>query len=298
MIDDMKIPTPGRTVESSDRTDRRTARIGVHAVDGSDVFLKKDVVAIEEPLEIRVGYGSTYARRHRSVSVTMRTPGHDQDLVMGFLFTEGIIGAAGEVTQVEIGGGGGSQPNIATVELKPEVELDDARVQRSFIAASSCGICGKTTLAGVKPPEDEPLARATSLVEPATIKKMPIALAESQPLFGATGGVHAAGLFSAEGEIIIAAEDIGRHNAVDKIVGSQLSLEAIPLSYRVLMVSGRTSFEIIHKARAAGVPVVASVGAPSSLAVELADEWGMTLIGFVTGDRFNIYSSAERVEVR
>ena len=246
-----------------------------------------DYLAAEEPLEIRLGIGIAA----HPLSVTMRTPGHDRELAAGFLWTEGLIDAPGQLAslrQPETGADG----NVIEVELKDRV-LDPADLQRNFFAASSCGICGKASIdavrvRGLRAPNRD------FRVDPEMLCELPARLRAHQATFDRTGGLHAAALFDASGALVEVREDIGRHNAVDKIVGWALLAGKLPLAEHVLMVSGRGGFEIVQKALAAGIPVVASVSAPSSLAVKLAREMNLTLVGFLRGRRFVAYSGQER----
>lgn len=248
----------------------------------------QDYLVGEEPLQIRVG-------KH-PLSVTMRTPGHDIELATGFLFTEGIIQRHEQI--VSLNHADDCKPtergNIIQVELTDDVGLDFESTPRNFFASSSCGICGKASIESVRARGIRPL-RANFRVDPEVICRLPDALRAKQQLFGRTGGLHAAGLFDASGKLLAEREDIGRHNAVDKMIGWALREKRVPLSENVLMVSGRGGFEIIQKAAMAGVPVVASVSACSSLAVQFAREMGMTLIGFLRGTRFVVYCGDERV---
>jgi FdhD protein len=255
-----------------------------------------DLLAIEEPLEIRIGFGPTDDRQQKSLSVTMRTPGHDFELASGFLFTEGIIQDFGQLESIKYCEDVGRQEekgNVVRVELKPEVEIDFKKLQRHFYTSSSCGVCGKSSINSVR-------VICQKLNDQFSIKKEVIhtlsdSLRKAQHVFEYTGGLHAVGLFSAEGELILLREDVGRHNALDKLIGAMLYKKDIPLSNHVLFVSGRASFELVQKAAVAGVSVFAAVGAPSSLAVDLAKEFGMTLLGFVRDNRFNIYCGDERL---
>jgi FdhD protein len=236
---------------------------------------KTDVVAVEEPLEIRVG--------EKPVAVTMRTPGNDEDLAAGFLLTEGIIKAAADIESIRHWG----SPNVIRVALREGVALDYARLQRHFYAASSCGICGKSSIDALRV-FTTPIERK---VEVKDFGAMADALRREQKSFDATGAIHGAGAFRADGEMLCVREDIGRHNAVDKVLGALLRGGGQPPSAvaDVLLISGRASFEVVQKAVVARVPVVAAVGAPSSLAVDLAKEYGVTLVGFVRDGRFNVY---------
>lgn len=245
----------------------------------------QDYLAVEEPLEIRIG--------ERPLTVTMRTPGDDLELTAGFLFTEGIISNRSELKKLEpvVAASAG---NTVAVELAQDGSSVTTELQRNFFAASSCGICGKATIdsirvRGIKAPNAD--FRVTAEV----LCSLPERLRGAQAVFGRTGGLHAAGAFSPSGELLVLREDIGRHNAVDKVVGWALLNDRVPLSQSVLMVSGRGGFEIVQKSLVAGIPVVASVSAPSSLAVQMARELGMTLVGFLRGRRFVVYSGERRI---
>lgn len=260
----------------------------LHEWDDGRVRAQQDYLVGEEPLEIRVG--------EHPLTVTMRTPGDDLDLAAGFLFTEGLVRRREQIVSIEHASAckPTERGNIVRVELTAHVQLDLEKTRRNFFAGSSCGICGKASIEavrarGVRPPN--PNFR----VEPDVICRLPDSLRARQQIFGRTGGLHAAGAFTASGELMVEREDIGRHNAVDKIVGWALREEKLPLSECILMVSGRGGFEIVQKAAMAGVPVVASVSACSSLAVQFAREMGMTLIGFLRDRRFVVYSGSERL---
>lgn len=248
-------------------------------VEGSSTAEADDIVAVEEPLEIRVG--------DRPVSVTLRTPGEDFDLAAGFLFSESIITSPDDIESIRHWG----SPNVVRVSVRSNPDLQ--RLQRNFYSTSSCGVCGKVSIDALRVhvKRIESQVRITRDV----IASLPDKLRAAQAAFDATGAIHAAGIFDANGEPIHVREDIGRHNAVDKVIGSFVR-EAAPLDDRVLIVSGRTSFEIVQKALVARVAVLAAVGAPSSLAIDLAREFDLTLLGFVRDGRFNIYSAGERVK--
>ncbi len=246
-----------------------------------------DALAAEEPLEIRIG--------GHPITVTMRTPGHDQELAAGFLLTEGLIESPDQIASIESYiTSAGSKANGIEAELSG-TDFDPAQLQRNFFAASSCGICGKASiqairLRGLRAPN--PGFR----FNPELLCTLPEKLTAAQPIFTRTGGLHAAALFDADGNLLVLREDIGRHNALDKVVGWALLGGKLPLSDCILLVSGRGGFEIVQKALAAGLPVLASVSAPSSLAVQLARELGLTLIGFLRGRRFVLYAGAERCQ--
>ena len=245
----------------------------------------QDSLAAEEPLEIRIGGAA--------VSVTMRTPGNDVELAAGFLLTEGIVQSRNEIAKIHAADiRNGAKSNAVDVELT-ESEFDPAALKRNFFAASSCGICGKASINAVRRRELPPLDRGFR-IDPELLCRLPETLRAEQVVFGRTGGLHAAALFDENGSVLAVREDIGRHNAVDKIVGWAMLEGRLPLSRCTLMVSGRGGFEIVQKALAAGIPVLASVSAPSSLAVKLARELGLTLVGFLRGRRFVIYSGESR----
>ena len=262
-----------------------------------------DSGALEEPLEIRVASGPRDDRRQTSLSITMRTPGapdseSDFELAAGFLWTEGILTAPDQVEQVRYSGFPsleGGHRNVVVVELAPGVMLDMPNLERHVYTSSSCGVCGKTSLEAVRIRSSFALTNDGIRWNPAAIHRLPDTLREAQAVFDRTGGLHAAALFTPSGDLQALREDVGRHNAVDKLIGAQLRAGELPLSDRLLLVSGRASFELVQKAMMAGIPVLASVGAPSSLAVDLARDNGMTLLGFVRNERFNIYSGPERI---
>jgi FdhD protein len=252
---------------------------------------KDDYLAAEEPLEIRVG--------DEPLSVTMRTPGHDRELAAGFLFTEGFVQSLEQIVKLETreAQDGANRGNVIQAELVPDAAPDFVKMKRHFFAASSCGICGKASIDSIR----SRLLRAPNpdfRLDAEILVRMPDALRSSQDVFQRTGGLHAAALFDPSGKLLVLREDIGRHNAVDKGIGWALLAGLVPLSDSVLLVSGRGGFEIVQKAIVAGVPVVASVSAPSSLAVQLARELRLTLIGFLRGRRFVIYAGEERVAAK
>lgn len=258
---------------------------------------QKDLLAIEAPLEINIAYGPSKRRVQKPLSITMRTPGQDLELALGFLFTEGIIQSPDQVQEMkqldvflpEL------ERNRVLISLRPEVAVDMERLERHFYTTSSCGVCGKSSIDAIKV-GGAPQQLATELkADTALIHKLPSRLRQEQAVFDCTGGLHASALFSIEGELLLLREDVGRHNALDKLIGASLRQGLVPLSQHILLLSGRISFELVQKALLAEAPIVVAVGAPSSLAVELAQETGMTLIGFVRDERFNIYTHPERV---
>ncbi len=269
------------------------AAVSVHKINGAHpCTLAQDALAVEEPLEIRLGYEADGQRLSQSISITMRTPGHDFDLAAGFLFTEGIVESAEQIRDIQHCGG---QDNVVKVELASGVPIDFARLQRHFYTSSSCGVCGKTSIEALQVTACPVLPPHGFQVAPAIIHALSAKLRAAQSIFDSTGGLHAAALFHAAGDLVALREDVGRHNAVDKLIGAQFRAGHTPLPECLLLVSGRASFELVQKAVMGGIPILAAVGAPSSLAVALAKNFGMTLIGFVRDGRFNIYCGAERI---
>jgi FdhD protein len=266
--------------------------VPVQKIEGETSAPFQDLLAVEEPLEIRLG--------GKSISITMRTPGNDFELAAGFLFTEGIVENAEQIREIRWSHPGNGNPrqigNSVTVDLNPDVAVDLDRLQRHFYTTSSCGVCGKSSIEAIEAQGCPVLPRNSPLIRAAIIHQLPDALRRAQPVFERTGGLHAAALFSKEGELLILREDVGRHNAVDKVIGAEMLAHRIPLSERLIFVSSRASFELIQKALMAGIPLLAAVGAPSSLAVETAQRFNMTLLGFVRDGRFNIYSGASRIQ--
>ena len=249
-----------------------------------------DRVAVEEPLEIRLGYEIDGKRHTSSVSITMRTPGHDEDLATGFLVSESIIRSPSDVAIIKPCTG----DNTIRVELEAGVDVDLERLQRHFYTTSSCGVCGKASLDALHAVGIESLADGVRFPRDALIR-VPENLRQAQATFEETGGLHAAAAFDPYGELLIVREDVGRHNAVDKVVGALFADELLPATQLGLMVSGRASFELMQKALVAGMPMLAAISAPSSLAVDLAREFNVTLVGFLRGDTFNIYAGEERI---
>ena len=270
---------------------RVTARWGVLHIDtaGGAPARRPDTLAGEEPLEIRVD--------RRPLAVTMRTPGHDLDLALGFLLTEGIIGSADDVRTAQLCAGD-QEPNtynVADVVLAAGVPAPAADPTRNFYTTSSCGVCGKASIDAVRVRSPYRTDADPVTVDAATLTTLPATLGRAQRTFAVTGGLHAAGLFTPAGELVVVREDVGRHNAVDKLVGWAVRERRLPLSGHVLLVSGRASFELVQKASLAGVPILAAVSAPSTLAVELAEEIGLTLVGFLRGTSMNVYTRPDRI---
>jgi FdhD protein len=265
---------------------------------GPEAGAYDDVLATEEPLEIRLGFSRPDGTRaQQSVSITMRTPGHDEELAIGFLYSEGIIRAATDVEAVAPCGPPAPNGliNVVRVELGTNVDVDLARLERHFYTSSSCGVCGKASLEAVAVQGRHEIHGIAFVITRDALGALPERLKSRQDVFEQTGGLHASGLFDANGEIENVREDVGRHNALDKLIGRELLDGRLPLSDHGIVVSGRASFELLQKAMMAGCPLIAAVGAPSSLAVELAAEFGITLVGFLKKDRFNIYTRADRV---
>jgi FdhD protein len=270
--------------------------VPVQKIEGDSSAPFQDLLAVEEPLEIRLG--------DKSVSITMRTPGHDFELAAGFLFSEGILHNAAQVREIRWSHLANGNPrqlgNSVTVELKPGVEIDLDRLERHFYTTSSCGVCGKASIEAVQAQMEMQacpvLPRNSPLIESRVVHGLPDALRRAQPVFERTGGLHAAALFSPDGTLQLLREDVGRHNAVDKLIGAEMLAGHTPLGEHLIFVSSRASFELVQKALMAGIPILAAVGAPSSLAVETAQRFNLTLLGFVRDSRFNIYSGASRIQ--
>jgi FdhD protein len=268
------------------------ARVEVDVVTDGSSRRARDVVSMEEPLQIRLVHGLADARVETDVAVTMRTPGDDAALALGFLHTEGIIESAAQVTALE------TAENVVSVHLAPSAVFEPEALRRNTYATSSCGICGKASIEAVHVRIPDRAGQDRFVVDAATLETLPAALGARQEAFRQTGGIHASATFAPDGQIDRVAEDVGRHNALDKLIGSYLADAALPLTGFGLLFSGRASFELVQKAAVAGCPFVAAVGPPSSLAVELAAEQRLTLVGFLRGSRFNIYTLPHRVRVR
>ena len=258
---------------------------------GADAYgIARDLLAVEEPLEIRVEWHDGTERRVATIAVTMRTPGNDLELAAGFLFTEGIVCAREQIVSMR-----SCRVGAVRVVLGPEVAIDLARLERHSFTSSSCGMCGKTSASVLRTRSRYLLRPAEPVVAEALLRALPERLRRAQPAFDATGGLHASALFDLDGRLTTLREDVGRHNALDKVVGAELLAGHLPADERILIVSGRVSFELVQKALMAGIPIVGAIGAPSSLAVDLAREAGLTLLGFLRSDRFNVYSGGERL---
>lgn len=278
------------------------APVQISKVNEAGVAEASDLLAVEEPMEIRVGYGPAGARAQRSISVTMRTPGHDFELAAGFLFTEGMIRQAGDIHSIRYCTDLNTKENaenIVRVELKEDVHIDFGKLQRNFYTTSSCGVCGKESIEAVKVSCDTDTVTLTDdlQVSPALVLSLPEKQRAGQNVFAHTGGLHASALYDENGNLLLLREDVGRHNALDKLVGASLMGGSIPLGRHILLLSGRASFELIQKSAMAGIPVICAVGAPSSLAVELARSFNITLVGFLRDKRFNVYSAPHRISL-
>ncbi len=266
---------------------------------GNSKHLEPDLLAVEEPLEIRLKFHRHSKLIEKNIAVTMRTPGHDFELVTGFLMTEGIISGYSAVEKIyhcpqtkspaEAG-------NVIIVKLKDDIDIDLKQLERHFYTSSSCGVCGKSSIDAISTCVNPLWFNSSFMVAVDIIQQLPQSLAKNQLVFGHTGSIHAAGLFDLEGNLMMVREDVGRHNALDKLIGAQLYQDKLPLSKQIVLLSGRISFELVQKALMAGIQVVAAIGAPSSLAVQLAEKHGVTLIGFVKDNRCNIYCGEHRIK--
>jgi len=264
----------------------------------SDSFEEKtDTVAVEAPLEMRLGFGPETEREQKSISVTMRTPGNDEELTLGFLITEGIISTPDDLLSIKHCGDVKEEEkkNIIRAELKPTIKIDWSKLDRHFYTTSSCGVCGKSSIDAVK---SNYLTRISSTLKASvsTILQLAEQLNDSQLVFNLTGGIHASALFNSQGKILMIREDIGRHNALDKIIGASGIANNFPLHENILLLSGRISFELVQKSAVVGIPIIAAFGAPSSLAIELAEEMNICLVGFLKKDKFNIYSGKDKIQ--
>jgi FdhD protein len=298
------------TANGSDVSEMARALIHTRAdkVTGQEVRLASEAVATEEPLEIRLAYGPRHARATKSISVTMRTPGYDYELAAGFLMTEGVIHDSADVVRIVYAAEQGESDaaaearsegyeprrNIVLVELVPDVEVSIANLERNFYTTSSCGVCGKASLVALRT-VCPPRTRNTFSIDVEVLYRLPARLREAQSVFDRTGGLHGAGLFDAAGTLIAAREDVGRHNAVDKLLGSEFLADRTPLTDLLLLLSGRVSFELLQKAAMAGLSMVAAIGAPSSLAVTVAREFDIVLVGFLRDGQMNVYHGIDHI---
>ena len=250
----------------------------------------EDLLAVEQPLEIKIVYGPENDRQQKNISVTMCTPGHDEELAIGFLFTEGIITGKEDIMNCGTVGN-----NIVIATLRPGISFDPKKIERHFYTSSSCGVCGKSSIDAVKNIFTSNGAKDNICISASVLTKLPDSLRKQQEVFEHTGGLHASALFDLNGNLLMTREDVGRHNALDKLIGASLVTGNMPLDKHILLLSGRASFELIQKAAMAGIKIVCAVGAPSSLAVELAKDCNITLIGFLRDGRFNIYCGEQRI---
>lgn len=258
---------------------------------------QSDSLAIEEPLEIRLKYGPEKDRQTKNVSVTMRTPGNDAELATGFLFTEGIIKKQDDIQSAEhyFIACAENKENVIQVSLLPGVIPHLNNADRNFYTTSSCGVCGKGSISAIRTVSSYDNIETENQVSAEILYFLPAILHKHQQVFADTGGLHASALFDQSGELVMVKEDVGRHNALDKLIGESLAQNILPLNKHILLLSGRASFELVQKAAMAGINIIAAVGAPSSLAVQLAEEFNITLVGFLRGKRFNIYSQPQRI---
>lgn len=277
----------------------QVSSVNINKVANNQFTSQLDLLAVEEPLEIRIGFGDIGSREQKSISVTMRTPGFDFELALGFLFTEGIIADVSQIETIKYCTELNTHENhfnIVRVELKPEINIDLSFLQRNFYTSSSCGICGKASIDAIKTnckiQSNQPIISLTKEL----ISSLPEKLRTQQNVFEHTGGLHAAALFNTNSEIILLREDVGRHNALDKLIGANVGSNQT-FSDKILLLSGRASFELIQKAAMAGIPLVCAIGAPSSLAVETAKEFNISLIGFLKQHSFNIYHQAHNLNL-
>lgn len=276
---------------------KRSQKIKIKKYSDSDNSSAFDQVAIEEPMEIQICSNTESLSAAKSISITMRTPGHDQDLAIGFLFSESIIENSDDIAAIdEIGrvDQDSGTSNIIRVTLNSKANLDIKKLERHFYTTSSCGVCGKTSIEAIYN-QGCKISKSQFSIKHSKLTELPKKLRAQQIIFGETGGLHAAAVFNTHGEIILVREDVGRHNAVDKVIGALLKRKQLPANDLGIIVSGRTSFELMQKIIVAGVPILAAVSAPSSLAINLAKEFEVTLVGFLRGNKFNTYSSDYRI---
>jgi FdhD protein len=276
---------------SVQRQDRPVREVSIGAMRDDRLSSRQDLVVVEEPLEIRLAPAGD-SGPGTAVSITMRTPGQDIDLAVGFLHGEGIIRSREDVADSRLFGPMG---NVVRIQLAASAALDPLRMQRNFYTTSSCGVCGNASLAAVERMMQSPRVDASLKVPASLVESLSERARAGQDVFRETGGLHASCLFDANGMLLAVREDVGRHNALDKLIGAKLLAGELPLSKQVLFLSGRASFELLQKAAAAGIPVVAAVGAPSSLAIDLAERTGILLVGFLRGRSFNVYAHPERL---
>lgn len=269
-------------------------KVIISKIDNGEINEINDELAIEEPLEIRLAYSTANGQMLKNISVTMRTPGNDEELAAGFLFTEGVIKDEAEVLKINHNL---SDMNSVLVSLVENVKPSLNNSERNFYTTSSCGICGKASIDAISVSAVYPNLKDTILIPATLLYLLPELVKNEQKIFQHTGGIHASALFSLTGELQLVREDVGRHNALDKVIGNRFLNKELPLHNNILFLSGRTSFELVQKAFMAGIKIIVSVGAPSSLALDMAKDCGITLIGFLRGAKFNIYSGAHRISL-
>ncbi|WP_158826248.1 formate dehydrogenase accessory sulfurtransferase FdhD [Mucilaginibacter lacusdianchii] len=259
----------------------------------------QDSVATEEPLEIRLSYDDGSSRQVQNVAVTMRTPGHDNELAVGFLYTEGIIQNAADVLSAEhcFIACSENRENVIQVDMSEGIMPNLQKSERNFYTTSSCGVCGKSSINAIRTVSSYTDLADSDYVSADILYSLPEKLLAHQAVFASTGGLHASALFSLSGELLIVREDVGRHNALDKLIGASLLMNDLPLTQKLLLLSGRISFELVQKAAMAGIRIIAAIGAPSSLAIQLAQEFNITLVGFLRQQRLNIYSAEHRISI-
>jgi FdhD protein len=269
-------------------TEQRT----IQKVTGREQITTHDLLSVEEPLEINLSYFDNSAQMEKTISITMRTPGNDEELAAGFLFTEGILQNREHISSIH-----SKKINSINIVLGKDVDPDLTKLERNFYTTSSCGVCGKSSIDSIITTHNLPAEIISEKISSSLLYGLPELLRSHQDVFEQTGGLHACAIFNSAGELLLLREDVGRHNALDKLVGAAFLENKLPLTNCILLLSGRASFELVQKATMAGIPIVAAVGAPSSLAVQLAEERNMTLIGFLKKERFNIYSAPARIDL-
>lgn len=268
--------------------------VKIIAHDRADTY---DLLAAEEPLEIRVEFGKQGQREVRNIAVTMRTPGNDAELARGFLFTEGVVKNASDIASIQhcFIACAENKENVVQVIFKEGITPELKNTERNFYTTSSCGVCGKGSISAIRSSVSYTLGNDHNCISASTLYKLTDILNSHQEVFAETGGLHASALFTTDGKLLLVREDVGRHNALDKLIGAAVELGMVPLTEHVLLLSGRASFELVQKAAMAGINIIAAIGAPSTLAVQMAEEFGITLIGFLRNQRFNIYTGPHRI---
>jgi FdhD protein len=268
--------------------------VKIIAHDRADTY---DLLAAEEPLEIRVEFGTQGQREVRNIAVTMRTPGNDAELARGFLFTEGVVKNTSDIASIQhcFIACAENKENVVQVIFKEGITPELKNAERNFYTTSSCGVCGKGSISAIRSSVSYTLGNDHNCISASTLYKLTDILNSHQEVFAETGGLHASALFTTDGKLLLVREDVGRHNALDKLIGAAVELGMVPLTEHVLLLSGRASFELVQKAAMAGINIIAAIGAPSTLAVQMAEEFSITLIGFLRNQRFNIYTGPHRI---